>query len=186
MKTPSSTAHRRLRRTTACIAAAGAVATSIAAASVAAGDTPSQPAVHATATLVDITGASIGTARFVEDAAGLLHINVKVAGLTPGLHGVHIHEAGSCTPTFTAAGAHHNPLGAAHGSHAGDLPNLVVNGAGRGRLNASTEQATLSAGPVSVFDLDGSSLIIHAAADDLVTQPTGNSGARVACGVIVQ
>jgi Cu-Zn family superoxide dismutase len=184
MKTYRSTAHRRLRRTTACIATAGAVATSIAAASVAAGDTPSVPAVHATATLVDTTGTVVGTARFVEDAAGLLHVNVKVNGLTPGLHGIHIHQVGSCTPPFTAAGAHHNPLGAAHGAHAGDLPNLVVNGARRGRLNASTEDATLSPGPLSVFDLDGSALIIHAAPDDFVTQPTGNSGARVACGVI--
>ena len=186
MKNYSSTAHRRLRRTMAGVAAAGAVATSIAAASVAAGDTPSVPAVHATATLVDITGASIGTARFVEDAAGVLHVNVKVNGLTPGLHGIHIHQTGSCTPTFAAAGAHHNPLGAAHGAHSGDLPNLVVNGAERGRLNATTVQATLSPGPMSVFDLDGSSLIIHAATDDFVTQPTGNSGARVACGVIVK
>lgn len=171
---------------TAGVVAAGAVAASFAAASVAARDTPGEPAIHATATLVDTAGATIGTAHFVEDAAGLLHVNVKVDGLAPGLHGIHIHEVARCDPTFAAAGAHHNPPGAAHGAHAGDLPNLIVNDAGRGRLNASTERATLSAGAVSVFDVDGSSIIIHAAPDDFVTQPTGNSGARIACGVIVQ
>ena len=141
-------------------------------------------ALHATATLVDSSGARAGTVRLVEDADGSLHVNVKVAGLTPGDHGLHIHAVGSCTPTFAAAGGHHNPLGQVHGAHAGDLPNLRVNSAGRGRLNATTDQATLSDGPASVFDRDGSAVIVHADTDDYVTDPTGNSGARVACGVI--
>lgn len=140
---------------------------------------------HATAELVDPSGARVGIARFTEDAAGRLHVNVKVAGLTPGRHGIHIHAVGACSPDFGAAGPHHNPTGAPHGDHAGDLPNLVVNGQGHGRLNTTTDAATLSAGPVTVFDGNGSAVIIHAAEDDFVTQPTGNSGARVACGVIV-
>jgi len=72
------------------------------------------------------------------------------------------------------------------GAHAGDLPNLVVNGAGMGHLNATSDRATVSAGPVSVFDADGSALIIHADEDDQEgTSATGNSGGRVACGIIV-
>jgi len=122
-------------------------------------------------------------------------VNVHVSGLAEGLHGIHIHAIGTCTlgtnPAFSSAGGHHNPLGHTHGldsptgPHAGDLPNLVVNGAGVGHLDGKTDEATLSAGPTSVFDADGSALIIHAAEDDQVTNPTGNSGARIACGVIV-
>ena len=139
---------------------------------------------HASATLSDAAGNEIGFATFVEDASGTLHVNVKVDGLTPGQHGIHIHNTGQCSPTFAAAGAHHNPLGVSHGSHAGDLPNLDVNVAGRGSLNATTDDATLSAGLLSVFDANGSALVIHADPDDLITDPTGNSGARIACGVI--
>ncbi|HYH94061.1 MAG TPA: superoxide dismutase family protein, partial [Candidatus Saccharimonadales bacterium] len=102
-----------------------------------------------------------------------------------------LHGIASCIgPTFASAGGHHNPLGASHGldgapgAHAGDLPNLEVNVAGRGRLQGTTERATLSAGPTSLFDGDGAAVVIHAAEDDQVTDPTGNSGARVACGVI--
>jgi superoxide dismutase, Cu-Zn family len=82
------------------------------------------------------------------------------------------------------AGAHHNPLGLPHGEHAGDLPNLVVNVAGQGHLNATVETFTLSAGPTGAFDANGSTIIVHALPDDFVTQPTGGNGARVACGVI--
>ena len=112
-------------------------------------------------------------------------MNVHVRGLTPGLHGTHIHAVGSCTPDFGAAGSHHNPRAAVHGAHAGDLPNLAVNTAGIGHLDAKSDRATLSPGLVTVFDSSGSALIIHAASDDLTTDPTGNSGGRVACGIIV-
>ena len=144
-------------------------------------------ALHASATLVDSKGASVGTVRLVEDARGSLHVNVKVAGISPGNHGIHIHAVGSCASTavaFSGAGSHHNPGGLGHGAHAGDLPNLRVNTAGRGSLNATTDHATLSNGPVTVFDLDGSAVVVHAAADDYVTNPTGNRGARILCGVI--
>jgi Cu-Zn family superoxide dismutase len=147
-------------------------------------------ATHASATLVDAAGKAIGTARLVEDAAGTLHVNVHVEGLTTGLHGVHLHAVGACTPTFAAAGGHHNPLARQHGldnpqgAHGGDLPNLVVNEAGIGRFAGTTDRATLTAGPKTLFDADGSSIVIHADPDDQVTDPTGNSGARVACGVI--
>jgi Cu-Zn family superoxide dismutase len=137
-------------------------------------------ATHASARIVDAAGDTIGWARFVEDEA-----------LAPGRHGIHLHSVASCVgPAFTSAGGHHNPLGMEHGlanaagAHAGDLPNLMVNVMGHGHLQAVSDRATLSSGPVSLFDRDGSAVIIHAAMDDQVTNPTGNSGARVACGVI--
>ena len=146
-------------------------------------------AVHASAEIVNTAGEVVGWAKFTEDATGTLHVNVHVAGLAPGLHGIHIHNTAACvlgtTPAFSSAGSHHNPLGAAHGSHAGDLPNLGANVAGRGHLNATSDGATLSSGQVTLFDLNGSAIVIHADPDDHVTNPTGNSGARVACGVIV-
>lgn len=147
---------------------------------------------HAEARIIDGAGQTIGWAQLTEDAAGRLHLNVQVAGLTTGRHGIHLHAIGQCVgPTFASAGGHHNPDGAEHGldnpdgAHAGDLPNLVVNVAGRGHLDAVSHHATLSSGRVSLLDADGSAIVIHASEDDQVTDPTGNSGARVACGVIV-
>ena len=142
---------------------------------------------HATAELVDVTGAPVGSAKFTQDGNGTVHVNVHVKGLAPGLHGIHVHNVGSCAQgatAFAGAGSHHNPGAATHGQHAGDLPNLTVNRAGVGHLNSSTDTITLSAGSSSVFDANGSALVVHFAQDDYVTDPTGNSGARVACGVI--
>jgi Cu-Zn family superoxide dismutase len=174
--------HRHL---TACALTLGASAAAVAGTALASGAAqPATGALHASVALVDAGGAQVGWAELVEDASGTVHVNVKVDGLSPGLHGIHIHAVGACSPDFAAAGPHHNPLGVAHGSHAGDLPNLVVNAEGRGHLNATTDEATLSSGPLSVFDADGSALVIHAAEDDLVTDPSGNSGTRIACGVI--
>lgn len=125
-------------------------------------------------------------AVLTEDGTGRVHLNVKVSGLSPGRHGIHVHTVGACGgPDFAVAGSHHNPLGRAHGEHAGDLPNLVVNGHGHGRLNTTVTGFSLSAGPTGAFDADGSAIVVHAAEDDFVTQPTGNSGGRVACGVVV-
>jgi superoxide dismutase, Cu-Zn family len=141
-------------------------------------------AVRARATIIDATGNQIGFAHFTEDASGGVHVNVKVADLSPGQHGLHVHRVGLCeTSAFTSAGGHFDPSGASHGSHAGDLPNLVVNDAGRGTLNTHVDGFTLSAGEMSLFDVDGSAIVIHANPDDF-TPPTGNSGARVACGVL--
>ncbi len=141
-------------------------------------------AVRAQATIIDATGNQVGFAHFTEDAAGGVHVSVKVADLSPGEHGLHVHGEGLCqTPAFTSAGSHFNPSGAIHGGHAGDLPNLVVNDAGRGTLNTHVAGFTLSAGETSLFDLDGSALVIHANPDDF-TPPIGNSGGRVACGVL--
>ena len=152
-------------------------------------------ALHAGGTFVDATGQDIGWVRLVEDRTGIVHVNVHVAGLTPGLHGIHIHAIGACTPTFAAAGGHYNPLGHEHGldnpngAHAGDLPNLIVNAEGIGHLDTTTGGVTISAGPTTLFDSTagavGSAFIIHANEDDQLTNATnGNSGARVACAVI--
>jgi Cu-Zn family superoxide dismutase len=158
------------------------------------GSVATASASHASVALVDASGATAGWATIAEDGTGVLHLNVHVKGLTAGLHGIHLHAVGRCdvgtAPTFASAGGHHNPLGHDHGlesptgAHAGDLPNLVVNAEGVGHLDAVSDLATLSAGLVSLFDADGSALVIHALPDDQVTNPTGNSGARIACGVI--
>ncbi len=157
--------------------------------------TAANGAAHAGGTFIDAGGQSIGWVRLVEDGTGRVHVNVHVAGLTPGLHGIHIHAIGACSPTFAAAGGHYNPLGHEHGldnpngAHAGDLPNLIVNAEGVAHLNATTDRVTISPGPTTLFDSTplavGSAFIIHANEDDQVTNATnGNSGARVACAVI--
>jgi Cu-Zn family superoxide dismutase len=112
--------------------------------------------------------------------------------LTPGLHAVHVHAVGKCEgPAFASAGGHFNPAQKKHGfkspdgPHAGDLPNMLVAKDGSGRFEALTDAITLRPGPTSVFDSDGSAIVVHAASDDDMTDPAGNSGDRVACGVIV-
>jgi Cu-Zn family superoxide dismutase len=112
----------------------------------------------------------------------------KASGLPPGPHGFHIHERGACEPTFAAAGAHYDPsspgdtANAQHPWHMGELPNLVANPAGNASLNHMTSRITLSAGALTVFDADGSAVIIHQDRDQGVPGLAG--GARIACGVI--
>jgi Cu-Zn family superoxide dismutase len=119
---------------------------------------------------------------------------VRVTGQVEGLgagatHGFHVHENGDCTaPDASSAGAHFNPGGHAHGGpdapkrHLGDLPNLVADAQGVARVDATIDGARLGDG--GKYDLQLRAVIVHAAADDYATQPTGNSGARIACGVI--
>ena len=144
----------------------------------------------ATAQLEDAEGNAVGTAQFTEGPGGV-RIAVQARGLEPGARGLHIHETGECTPpAFESAGKHFNPGGAMHGlenpegPHAGDLPGITVNEDGTAAYEATTDRVTLSADGASLFDTDGSTLIIHADGDDQRTDPTGNSGDRVACGVI--
>lgn len=150
------------------------------------------PVAAARVTLSDANGAQVGTAQLWQEAGGLVHVDVTASSLATGTHGIHFHAVGTCDgPTaFSTAGAHYNPINREHGlsrpggPHAGDAPNLMAGDDGRGNLSFTTDRVTLTSGGTSLFDSDGSSLVVHAAADDQVSQPSGNSGARVACGVV--
>jgi Cu-Zn family superoxide dismutase len=124
-----------------------------------------------------------------------VEITITVTGLTPGPHGVHLHAVGRCeAPGFTSAGGHFDPgphgmtdADANHPFHMGDLPNLVANASGRATLKAVTNRVTIGAGPLSLFDADGTAIIIHANPDKGITAApkAGESGGpRAACGVI--
>ena len=146
----------------------------------------------ALAELKNTSGQSVGTARLTQ-AGNVVRILVEANGLPPGPHAVHVHAVGKCDPPdFNSAGAHFNPTNKQHGAqnpqgwHAGDLPNLTVAPDGTGRMETTTEQLSLGSGPTSVWDADGSAVVVHAAADDFKTDPTGNSGARIACGGLVK
>jgi len=146
----------------------------------------------AVAELKDAKGGDVGVASFTQ-VGRAVSIVLTAKGLPPGQHGVHVHEIGTCDPpTFSSAGGHFNPGHKQHGaqnpqgSHAGDLPNLTIDPDGTGHLETVTEQLRLGPGSTSIFDADGSALIIHAQPDDFHTDPTGNSGARIACGVITK
>ena len=149
----------------------------------------------------DIKGDSIsGTATFVESAQGTgsaVHITLTVKGLKPGRHGVHLHAIGKCEPPgFTAAGGHFDPgpngntdPDANHPFHMGDIPNLEVGANGSGTLKAVTTRVTLADGPLSLFDADGTAIIIHANPDQGITgEPKSgvSGGPRVACGVVTR
>jgi Cu-Zn family superoxide dismutase len=130
-----------------------------------------------------------GSVAFVQKG-GKTQVVAKVSGLTPGPHGFHVHEKGDCSaPDATSAGGHFNPGGKKHGDpgsgehHAGDMPMLVADAAGNAELKTELSSATVADGPNSVV---GKAVIVHASPDDYTTQPTGNSGARVACGVIAK
>ena len=144
----------------------------------------------AKATLKDADGKEVGTATFTP-AKGGVKVHVVASGLTPGKHGIHVHAVGKCEPPdFKSAGGHFNPAGKQHGfrnpkgAHAGDMPNLTVGKNGKATGNFTAKGATLGEGEGSLFGPEGSALVIHAAADDEKTDPAGNSGDRIACGVI--
>lgn len=136
-----------------------------------------------TIALVNGAGASTGAVQVEPRAVGS-YLRIAVQGLPPGEHGLHLHAVGKCEgPGFQSAGAHWNPAGKQHGhlnpqgAHAGDLPNLTVSANGRGALNF------LVAGQ-GMADVDGTALVIHAKPDDYKTDPSGDSGDRIACAVI--
>lgn len=153
-----------------------------------------QAAKSAHADIADAQGTAIGHATFTTAGEGV-KVTVHVSQLTPGQHGIHIHNVGKCEgPAFTTAGGHFNPTSAHHGinnaqtphPHVGDLPNLTVDAKGAGKLSFMIPGATLGEGPNSLFHEGGTALVIHAKLDDLSSDPSGNSGDRVACGVIVK
>jgi superoxide dismutase, Cu-Zn family len=151
---------------------------------------------------VKIEGQSIsGQATFVEFAPGFVRVDIEITAdpqvLTPGLHGIHFHAVGSCdsgTAPFSAAGGHFDPgpfgsplpVEANHPYHLGDLPNLMVNEQGKGKLRTVTSRVSLSDSPTSVFDEDGTAIIIHRLQDQVKAGGTADEagGGRLACGII--
>jgi superoxide dismutase, Cu-Zn family len=147
---------------------------------------------HASATLQDSSGRQVGTIRLTDAGASGVVVDASVDGLAAGQHGIHFHAVGQCVAAgaFSSAGGHANPTNRKHGlenpdgPHAGDLPNLVVGADQRGTLRVTTPRVTLGSGAGSLLDADGTAVVVHATQDDQRTDPAGNSGARVACGVV--
>ncbi|HET9717634.1 MAG TPA: superoxide dismutase family protein [Pseudolabrys sp.] len=144
----------------------------------------------ASAPLKNAEGKEVGSANLVQTSQGVL-INVAVKGLPPGEHALHVHEVGKCEPPFTSAGGHFNPGSKKHGmlspegQHAGDMPNLHIPQSGDLTIEVLNVNITLEKDkPNSVYDADGSAVVIHAGSDDYKTDPTGEAGGRIACGVI--
>jgi superoxide dismutase, Cu-Zn family len=146
------------------------------------------------ADIMNAQGTKIGSAKISAEGGGV-KISVKVSGLTAGSHGIHIHNVGKCEgPAFTTAGGHFNPTSAHHGinnaqdpkPHLGDLANLTVDKSGNGKASFTVSGVTLGDGANSLFHDGGTAFVIHAKADDLMSDPSGNSGDRIACGVIVK
>ena len=180
------------------------IALALAASAVMAGAATAQHAGHeamdkpvATAT-AQIKGEGItGTADFVETQQGtgkIVTITVTLSGLKAGNHGVHLHAIGKCTPDFAAAGGHFDPGPAGNGDpdanhpfHMGDVPQITAAASGKATMKVATTRVTLSDGPLSLFDADGSAIIVHGNPDQGITgEPKSgvSGGPRVACGVI--
>ena len=180
-----------LRRfTTGCTFAAILVS----AAACASAPSPLDRVAVAYATIENAAGERRGTVELWQDMDKIVHVEIQFTGLPAGPHGIHFHAVGKCdgsgTTAFSTAGAHYNPLGRQHGldnsagPHAGDAPNFTVGESGTGRASFTTDRVSLTEGSTSLFDDDGSSIVVHAAADDQKSQPAGNSGGRIACGVV--
>jgi Cu-Zn family superoxide dismutase len=163
------------------------VAAALACASLLAGPAHAQP--KATADIKDASGKSLGEAVLAQ-RDGAVEIDVTLTGLPKGTHAFHIHEVGRCDPPFESARGHFNPEHKQHGKdnpggpHAGDLPNIEVSDSGRVKLQVAVKGVSIDGGPGALLDGNGSALVVHEGADDHKTDPAGNSGKRLACGVI--
>jgi Cu-Zn family superoxide dismutase len=148
-------------------------------------------ALKAKAELIDTKGKSIGTATFTQQH-GSVKIELDLEGLPPGEHGCHVHGAGKCDgPDFKTASAHFNPEGKKHGlknpegPHAGDMPNVTADKDGKVKTTLEAKLISLKAGEKNcILTADGTSIVVHAKPDDHKTDPAGDAGPRIACGVI--
>jgi Cu-Zn family superoxide dismutase len=148
----------------------------------------------ASATLMNAAGETVGRVRMRERRRdGVVLVRARVHDLAPGFHGFHIHTTGRCdAPAFTTAGGHFNPAGATHNAHAGDLPSLLVNADGTAMLATTTDRFSIA----DLRDVDGSAVMMHSGPDNFANIPprygtadqetlnTGDSGSRVACGIV--
>ena len=145
----------------------------------------------ARADMRDTQGRALGTVTLTQTPHGVL-VQGDLSNLPPGTRAIHFHEVGRCDSPFTSAGGHYNPTQRVHGFksaggyHAGDLPNIGIGANGTGRVDHLSREVTLGTAPGTLFDVDGTSLVIHAGPDDYATDPAGGSGARIACGVIAR
>ncbi len=141
------------------------------------------------AELLDAEGGKKGEVVVLQQGKDL-SVTVSGTGLEPGLHGAHIHMTGACdAPDFKSAGGHWNPANVQHGldnpqgAHKGDLPNLEIGSDGNGTLSYTVSDATIEGGAGALMDEDGAAFVIHAGEDDMKSDPAGDAGSRVACGV---
>ena len=146
------------------------------------------PSAAASAPIFTADGHDVGYAVLVSQHDKAV-LKISLAGLTPGAHGLHFHTTGRCKGTnFADAGGHLNPTGKMHGamnpagSHMGDLPNITADTSGNALMDIKLPGSAKKL-LAAIFDIDGTAIIIHAAPDDYMTDPSGNSGARFACGV---
>jgi Cu-Zn family superoxide dismutase len=143
----------------------------------------------ASAQLADAQGKNVGTVEIRDTPNGVI-VRAKLSGLPPGEHAFHVHAVGKCEPPFESAGPHFNPKEHQHGFaveggwHAGDLPNVFVGADGAATIEVLATGLTVATGDTKLLDADGSALIVHAGIDDYKSQPSGNAGARIACGVV--
>ena len=143
---------------------------------------------QASAVMRDSAGRELGTVTLA-DAAGGIAIGGTLRGIAPGTYGFHVHTTGQCEPTFDAAGGHWNPTSARHGAenpqgpHLGDLPNVTVGADSTVRIQATTPGGSLR-GEHPLLDADGAAVMLHAGTDDYRTDPSGDAGSRLACGVV--
>lgn len=165
---------------------AGFLASALVAAAVLAPAAQAAPGDKASAALADAAGQAVGTVELLEVANGTL-LTARLQNLPQGAHAFHVHATGACEPPFTSAGGHYNPGGAKHGldaaggPHAGDMPNIHVPASGSLTVEVFNAGLDLSD---SLFDADGAAIVIHEGADDYTSDPAGNAGPRIACGVI--
>lgn len=143
---------------------------------------------EAHAVVRDADGRELGTVTLTDVAEGI-QLSGTLRGLSPGEHGIHIHTVGSCEAPFESAGPHWNPTSRQHGTenpngpHLGDLPNLAAGSDSTAAVQGITPGGTLRS-TNALLDADGASVVVHAGRDDYRTDPSGNSGARIACGVV--